>query len=126
MLIMLRVDRKQFVALLAGFVFAASVMLFKLPAGGSTKIPRAAFVYLVHPGRGEQLSESLQSLQANFFSQHTSYPVLLFHEAAMSNTTQLVPASMAPVVRWVLVSDFNRLPEGYVWEDHPTQIRWYA
>lgn len=62
-----------------------------LPSGvtdnSTLPIPRAAFLYLVHSERLDQLSSSLQSL-FKYFNNAYGYPVVLFHEPEL----QPIPA----------------------------------
>ncbi len=86
-------------------------------------LPRAAFVYLVHPERGALLNRSLTSLQSNFLDLYPGYEILLFHDRDLHDYRDWVPSDMSRA-RWILLEDFNQFPSQYKWEPHPAQHEW--
>ena len=85
--------------------------------------PRAAFVYLVHSQRTNELTASLASLQSNFLSLYKGYHVLLFHNLPMPSKASLVPSNMAHV-RWIELQGFDNFPAHYQWQEHASQRDW--
>ena len=105
----------------------------RLPSAWGTataqKGPRAAFVYLVHSSRIDQLRRSLSLLEGNFFQQHQYLPVMLFHEAWTQQEFAAaklgVPKNLTEV-DWIVVDDFDRKPAHYQWQSHSIQEYWQA
>lgn len=85
--------------------------------------PRAAFVFLVHSSRTGELTRSLESLQQNFLSTYPGYQVLLFHNSPISLQQSIVPDNMR-YVSWIMLNNFDKFPENYEWQDHPSQQHW--
>ena len=78
-------------------------------AAPEARVDRAAFVYLVHSYRVDQLVDSLASV-FKFFNNAFRYPILLFHEpsldtsAAAATLSALLSPEQLCLVRWLEVT----------------------
>ena len=87
--------------------------------------PRAAFVYLVHANRVNQLHDSLVSLYEYFLKDHGPYPVFLFHDEQIADPAKILPEHIADI-RWIHLHNFTTFPQHHVQQLHSSQQDWYA
>lgn len=87
--------------------------------------PRAAFIYLVHANKVNQLHDSLTSLYECFLKDHGPYPVLLFHDQHIAAPAKILPERIVDI-RWIYLHNFSTFPQHHVQQAHSSQQDWYA